>query len=236
MNYLAFDIETSRLTPAGENWLHHRPLGISCYALAWQTAEGIETRASCGRNTAGAPQAQMRRDECCALVEELHERVQQGYTLLTWNGLGFDFDVLAEESGMHAMCCALARGHVDMMFHFFCLQGYPIGLDAAATGMGLAGKLDGMDGSQAPLLWQQQQYDKVLEYVAQDVVMTLQLAHEVSKRRQIRWRTRTGKPNRVAIAQWLNVTSSLALPLPDNSWIRTPMTRERFTGWMEKPR
>lgn len=33
---------------------------------------------------------------------------KEDYTLLTWNGCGFDFDILAEESGMHEQCKALA--------------------------------------------------------------------------------------------------------------------------------
>jgi hypothetical protein len=235
MNFLAFDIETARRTPDGEEWLSHRPLGISCYALAWREADGVKTVSNYGKDGAGTPQPQMSRAECQALVHQLMNYVSQGFTLLTWNGLGFDFNVLAEESGMHAACCELARAHVDMMFHFFCLQGYPLGLNAAAKGMGLAGKVEGMDGSQAPLLWQQGAYDKVLTYVTQDVITTLELAAAVATRSQIRWRTRKGKPNRVTISHWLTVTEALALPLPSATWLRKPMPRERFTSWMEHP-
>ena len=158
MNLLAFDLETARLTPDGEDWHAHRPLGISCYALAWRNEGAIKTVVGHAQDGAGSPQPQMSRAECRSLVEELADKVSQGYTLLTWNGLGFDFNVLAEEAGMHSACCELARAHVDMMFHFFCLQGYPLGLDTAAKGMGLAGKVEGMDGAQAPILWQQGQY------------------------------------------------------------------------------
>jgi hypothetical protein len=91
-----------------------------------------------------------------------------------------------------------------------------------------------MDGSQAPLLWQQGEFGKVLEYVSQDVATTLDLAAAVEARHQIRWQTRTGKPNRVAIPRWLTVTEALALPLPNIQWTRKPMTRERFTSWMEQ--
>jgi hypothetical protein len=236
MNFLAFDLETARLTPDGEDWLAHRPLGISCYALAWRNAEGVNTVVGHGKDGAGNPQPQMNRAECQTLVQELAEYVRQGFTLLTWNGLGFDFDVLAEESGMHDACCELATAHVDMMFHFFCLQGYPLGLDTAAKGMGLAGKTEGMDGSQAPMLWQAGQFETVLGYVTQDVITTLELAEAVAERNQIRWRTRAGKPNRVTIGQWLPVHEALNLPLPDTAWIRKPMTRDRFTGWMKQPK
>jgi hypothetical protein len=236
MNFLAFDIETARLTPAGEEFLAHRPLGISCYAPAWRDAEGVHHQTGFGQANSATPQPQMSRAECAALVTTLQERVRQGYTLLTWNGLGFDLDILAEESGLHAACCELACAHVDMMFYFFCLQGYPLGLDSAAKGMGLAGKSEGMDGAQAPLFWQQGKFEEVLSYVAQDVKTTLELCEAVTARHQIRWRTRGGKANRVKIAAWLPVHEALALPLPDNNWLRHPMTRDRFTGWMEQPR
>lgn len=232
MNYLAFDFETTRLVPAGDDWLRHRPLGISCYALAWHEPDGVKSVAGFGKDGADRHQPQMSRAECQMLVQTLNNYVKQGFTILTWNGLGFDFNILAEESAMHAACCDLARAHVDMMFHFFCLRGYPLGLDTAAKGMELPGKTEGMDGSQAPLLWQQGKYAKVLEYVAQDAITTLDLAAAVEARRQLRWKTRGGKANRVSISKWLTVTEALALPLPKNAWVRKPMTRERFTSWM----
>jgi hypothetical protein len=49
--------------------------------------------------------------------------VRARYTIVTWNGTGFDFDILAEESGMLAECKGLAVNHVDMMFHVLCRLG-----------------------------------------------------------------------------------------------------------------
>jgi len=107
-------------------------------------------------------------------------------------------------------------------------------LNAAAKGMGLAGKVEGMDGAQAPLLWQQGEFAKVLEYVGQDVITTLDLAEAVAARGQIRWSRRNGKANRVVIPAWLTVESALTLPLPKNTWLRKPLTRQDFTAWMDK--
>ncbi len=238
MRYVAFDIETAAI-PSGDggDWTTQRPLGITCYALAWADAAqsgAVQTRVGYGQAGDGMPAARMTQAECAALVETLLRRVAAGETLLTWNGLGFDFDVLAEESGRQRDCCALASAHVDMMFHFFCRQGYPLGLDAAAKGMGLDGKPDGMDGAQAPLRWAQGDYQTVLHYVEQDVKTTLALAGAVEARKQIHWTTRSGKPSSVRVAQWLPVRQALELPLPDTSWMRTPLTRERFTGWMAR--
>ena len=81
----------------------------------------------------------MSREEAAALVRYLSEQVEHGHTFVTWNGLGFDLDVLAEESGLFDCCRALALAHVDMMFHVLCRLGYGVSLDAAARGMGVTG-------------------------------------------------------------------------------------------------
>ena len=100
--------------------------------------------------TANSPADRMGRQEAAELVQYLATQVENGYTIATWNGLGFDFDILAEESGMLVECRMLAIGHVDMIFHVLCELGYGVGLDAAAKGMRLAGKSKGMSGELAP--------------------------------------------------------------------------------------
>ena len=50
------------------------------------------------------------------------------------------------------------------------------GLDKVAKGMGLVGKRPGIDGSRAPALWNQGQFETVLEYCSQDVVATYEVA------------------------------------------------------------
>ena len=50
-------------------------------------------------------------------VKYLNGAVEDGFVPLSWNGLAFDLDVLAEESGLVAECRTLALLHVDMMFH-----------------------------------------------------------------------------------------------------------------------
>ncbi len=37
-------------------------------------------------------------EEVAGLLQYLCKMAGEGYTILTWNGLGFDFDILAEES------------------------------------------------------------------------------------------------------------------------------------------
>jgi hypothetical protein len=97
---------------------------------------------------------------------------------LEWTG--FDFDVLAEESGMLEKCRSLAIDHVDIMFHALCRLGHGISLSSAAQGMGLVGKEGKLTGNLAPRLWAKGRRAEVLEYVAHDVEITLGLA-EISE-------------------------------------------------------
>jgi hypothetical protein len=205
-------------------------LGISCAAtllgdsqkpLLWHGGD----RAS--------PADRLSREEAAALVRYLEDHVAQRYTLLTWNGLGFDLDVLAEESQLLESCRHLALVHVDMMFHVFCELGHGVGLDAAARGMGLAGKTKGMTGELAPVLWAQGRREDVLRYVGQDVHATLELATACEACRAFRWVARSGKVRSMALADgWLAVVAARELPLPDTSWMDDPWPRETFTGWM----
>lgn len=229
--YLAFDIEIAKPLPEGiEDWKSARPLGISCAATL--SGDGTITTYH-GKTPSGEISDQMDQSETAQLVEHLLTAADSGYTLLTWNGLGFDFDILAEESGQLQSCKDLAWDHVDMMFHIFCLKGYPLGLDTAAKGMGLPGKPPGMTGDKAPIYWAQGRREEVLEYVAQDVRTTLLLGQAAEQHHQLRWTSRSGKQQRLALhAGWLIVRQALDLPEPDNSWMSNPWPRSKFTGWL----
>ena len=229
--YLAFDIEIFKSIPDGEtDWKHHRPLGISCAATLcsdephprlWHAADKSRP---------------MNAEEVAALVQymsALSTDPFDGYSITTWNGLSFDFDILAEESGLHAECAALALSHIDMMFHFFCLKGFPLGLDACAKGCNLPGKTEGMDGAKAPELWQAGEYDKVLEYVGQDVITTLHVAQTVACQKGFDWTAKSGRLNSIRINEWKPVRECMTLPEPDNSWMSDPWPRSKFTEWMK---
>jgi hypothetical protein len=160
---------------------------------------------------------------------------KQGYSILTFNGLGFDFDVLAEElCDMPAAfaCANLALSHVDIMFDFFCRKGFPVGLNAASKGMGLAGKTEGMHGDLAPQMWRDGKFDEVLKYVGQDVKATLELAQTIDASSELTWLTKLGQHKTCKMpGGLLTVQEALALPMPDVSWMSDPWPREKFTGW-----
>jgi hypothetical protein len=150
IKYVAFDIETAKVLPENEpDWNSHRPLGIACAA----TLLGDGNDVVLWHGGSDGPTDKMSQQEAAGLVKYLAAHVGLGYTIVTWNGLGFDLDILAEESGMLAECRELAISHVDLMFHILCRLGYGVSLDAAAKGMGLAGKPEGMNGAKAPVMW-----------------------------------------------------------------------------------
>lgn len=231
-NYIAFDIETAKIIPGQVRDLKaHRPLGIACAATLSSTADS--PRLWHGRTDDQKPAARMSRDDAAELVNFLSGSAHNGCAILTWNGLGFDFDILAEESGMVDECRRLARGHVDMMFHVFCELGYPIGLDSAAKGMRLPGKSSAVPQHLAPQMWADGKTDEVLDYVSQDVQTTLDLAGACVEQRELRWIARSGKVRAMKLPSgWLTVDAAMRLPEPDTSWMDNPMPRSRFTGWL----
>jgi hypothetical protein len=229
--YIAFDLETAKILPAGvTELLAHRPLGIACAAAV--TSGGAEPITWVGAGPVPAPR--LSRGEAQAIVRDLAARVAEGYTLLTWNGLAFDFDVLAEESGLKEDCARLALGHVDMMFHAVCALGHFVGLQKAAEGLGLEGKTAGMSGQEAPVRWAEGRHEEVLGYNVQDSRLTLAVAETAERLGRLQWKTARGSIGRMPLPHgWLTVDEARHLPLPDTSWMSSPPSRARFTAWME---
>jgi len=119
------------------------------------------------------------------------------------------------------------------MFHVLCRLGHGVSLDAAARGMGIDGKPEGMNGRLAPALWAEGKREELLRYVGQDVRTTLDLATGCESCGAFRWVARSGKMRCMTLGEgWLAVEEARSLPLPDTSWMDEPWPRERFTGWI----
>jgi hypothetical protein len=212
--------------------LAHRPLGICCAAAL--ATDKSEPQVFYSRNALGLPFAQMSKDDLSGLVDFLLDQIKNGYTIVTHNGLGFDFTILAEESGRLEDCRKLAVGHVDTMFHVFCCKGFGVGLNAAGKAIGIS-KTEGVEGAIAPQLWKDGKYETVLKYVGQDCKVTLDVAEKSEQRRSFSWITKRGTPSNLAIPDgWLTVQEAMKLPLPDTSWMKPtpPWPRSKFTKWL----
>lgn len=272
MKYLSFDLEIVKPLPVGcTDWKEHRPLGISCAAtlasdvkmpILWY--HGQEEAIKQKNYIPGSaefdldfypPQAgAMTQVEINEMLKYMLKYIDNYYELLTWNGLMFDFDVLAEESDKADVVKEIAwENHVDMMFHFFCVKGYMLGLDAAAKGLGLEGKMEGMKGDLAPLMWMddpqplidaghpelaeldpEARRRRVLRYVTQDVWTTLYVAQEAEKRKKVEWTSKAGKHQVCYLPDgWSKVSDAIWLEEPDTSWMTNPFSRERFYSWID---
>lgn len=230
---LAFDIEIAKEIPEGEtDWKEYRPFGITCAAAADEDGNlwNWWSHDAYGRFT-----PQMAKDEVMRMAVCLID-LSVNHTIITWNGLGFDFDILAEESAnpnLTPACKQLALDHIDLMFQFFCTKGYPLGLDVACKGMGLPGKMDGIVGAKAPQLWAEGEYHKVLGYVSQDVKATVALAEAIREKGAIYWISRAGHLNQCEFAELMTVKEAMTLPQPDTSWMTDPWPRSKFYEWTE---
>jgi len=155
--FVAFDIEITAGVH-GPDWSIFRPYGISCAATkvddepvkVWHgdgdklTLPGITHPE---RMTPG---------QVAELASYLLSMTHCGHRVVTWNGLGFDFDVLAEESRNPKLAreiCELALNHIDLGFLMRCQLGFMAKLVKVAQGLDVGNKTEGMHGGLAPVLW-----------------------------------------------------------------------------------
>jgi hypothetical protein len=93
-----------------------------------------------------------------------------------------------------------------------------------------------MTGADAPLMWAAGPHERaeVLAYVAQDAEVQRAVAVEVERRGSFSWITKAGGRSTFDMEQWPTVVESLAMPLPDTSWMRDPIPRSRFSRWLSR--
>lgn len=232
MKWVAFDLETAKQVPGTAfDWRRHRPLGIAC--IGSLCSDGAEPKLWWTSMSDGRPAGQMSRTDLISFIGYLESQLAAGYLPLSWNGVGFDWEVLAEESGEWSRCARLAWDHIDMMFQVVCMKGFPVALANAALGLGVPGKTPGMAGVDAPRLWAAGEFQKVFDYVAQDVRSTLAVAQRAMEQKSFRWRTQRGTISSFPLTEgWLDVKSARCLSLPDTSWMSEPFDREACLRWL----
>ena len=233
--YVAFDLEICTELDEKVDWKIQIPLAISCASTV--TSDGMmKTWYPNGWQGEPLPR-EMSSAEIGNLIEYLDFMNELGYTILSWNGLSFDFAVLAAKASKYheQKCKELAMKHTDMMFHFFCEKGYWVGLNAVAKGLELSGKTEGMSGAQAPELWMGTMLDrlKVLNYVDKDSITTLEVCLKAEEQGYFEWTARSGRLNRFDLPDgWKSVEKSLETPEPDTSWMDEKRTREELMWWL----
>lgn len=184
----------------------------------------------------------MSKETAKQLVLDMMKKYEEGYIPFGWNSLNFDFQLLAHHSDEYEKCGILALNHYDAMFIIVALKGYFLGLDKTLAGFGLQSKLhnvklnDGteitdMNGSRAPQLWRNGEYQAVKDYLYMDVVQPLLLAEQIEKQRCIKWFSNTGKFMQVP-TRLMTVLECLKTPVPDTHWMTKVKYRHEFYSWI----
>ena len=225
MKYVALDIETIKPFSLDEDWRDKRPLGIACVGLATPDETWLIANQDYGQ-----PVCQ---EDLASLVRNLVDLTAGEYTLVTWNGLGFDLQILGEEAGSVHQCQHLARSHVDMMFQVHCVKGFPISLAAALAGTGVGEKTEGVTGAETAMLWEAGEYQKVYEYCMHDTKLTRELAEYGERNHRLQWISQRGRRQQVNLPTgWHPVELMRRFPEPDTSWMTRPIPRSQFTDWL----
>lgn len=216
------------------DWKNHMPLGISCAAVQSKN----------GSISFWQKPDRMSRYDCINMVHDMQYMVEAGYTFVTWNGTNFDYAVVANESGLYKECAELALNHVDLMFIVVTLRGHFLGLDKACKGANIQGKLHDvtltngtkltdMSGGKAPGLWKAGEYQAVLDYLADDVRSTLELAEWIQKNKMIRWISERGYEQKIPVPKLYTVKECLELNPVLPSWVTNPVTKQSMMEWIK---
>lgn len=238
--YIAMDLEIFNTPVEGVSWDEQRPFGISCaslYGSDWDMPSLYYMK----RKDGSPRPIKMTSDAVKKFAMDINYWAGKGYTIVTVNGLGFDFRTIAEESQskpIAKLCTNLAwsENHIDFTFITICAKGYGVGLQALADGFMIPGKTEGMHGSLAPEMWRngtdQDRY-KVLEYVGQDSISTCHIAQDAAELLAIIWISQKGKENRLYFDKKVpNVIECLEYPVLDTSWMTNNIfSREKCFEW-----
>jgi hypothetical protein len=227
---LSFDIEIADeidLAP-GDDLDRHGPFQIACAAAL---SDRGELRHWYARDAAGTPQRALDAQLAREMLLFLREAQEAKTWVCAWNGLSFDLRWLGHAADDLPLAREIALDLIDPMFQFFVQRGFPVGLQAVASGMGIAEKKL-MDGADAPRQWALGKHDEVLAYVAGDCSITEQVVAAILAAGRIVWRTKKGTLSSEAMPQLRRVRELLDAPLPDIAWMSDPLPRSKFTAWL----
>eukprot|EP01127_Copromyxa_protea_P007295 TRINITY_DN17208_c0_g1_i1.p1 TRINITY_DN17208_c0_g1~~TRINITY_DN17208_c0_g1_i1.p1 ORF type:complete len:288 (-),score=63.80 TRINITY_DN17208_c0_g1_i1:72-935(-) len=236
IKWLAFDIETSSFVntefQANKDYQTFSSPGIACVATL--SSDGEKKLFYSGAGT-GIVNEKLSTEDCKEVIQHLKDSVKAGYSIVTWNGTGFDFPILAQEvPSLESDIQELALHHIDIMFLLFCMKGFPLSMEAAAKGMGISGAKTIMKSEDVPKMWNSGKKQEVIDYVSEDVKVTIELAEKIARRKEITWQSKSGHPVTLPIPEVRLVKDCQELPLPDVSWMKVSIPREAYIGWCTK--
>lgn len=200
------DIETTGVIP--DEWnANPTALPIACIGIK---VDEVETVVYSNTHTGDA----MTDKQVMDVVEKLLEYNRLNCKVVSFNGSGFDLKLLAqyaEKYGKYKDVHELNRNHIDIMFVAVCERGHPIALAKMCEAMNVGKKTLEGGGLQSVKLWEEKQYERVLEYNKQDVELLANLYKKIAKTNTIEFLSKAGNRIRFAV-QLHTVKEGLALP------------------------
>jgi len=194
-------------------------VGISCaalYAVEWESAISYPAQ-----DIFGFREPEMSAECAQGFAKELIRYASMGDTIVSFNGLHFDFPLLAtvcNDTGIEKELKHLAiYNHIDIGLLMVVARGFMVSLNTAAHALGLSGKTEGMSGYLAPILWNPERTDFTeeeladieatgvtpgtkaaqnlcLKYVIQDAITTADVYRLLVEDKYLRWTSsRTGR-------------------------------------------
>jgi hypothetical protein len=208
------------------------PFYISVAGLLIQDHNGRMSQPWYGITPLGDTASHMSVDDLNKFLLQIVSHAKMGFPIVTWNGTGFDWRILADLTGQHDLVKQLALGSYDPCYQHLIEYGYPIKLQAVAEGFDLAGKT--MEGAQAPVLWQLGNFQEVLNYVEQDVVVLADVVEQSFKKNGLMRVTKTGSVsfNPYKYGKLLSVRRLLGMPEANHPEDEHYISRKGFDEWL----
>ena len=232
MKLLSFDIEISdifELKP-NENIEKYAPFHISVASTVVHEGEE-QIWYSADENK--RPHLRISKDKANDLLNYLRAKQDEGYAICAWNGLKFDLRWIGYNAQNMQLASQIALHMYDPMFQFFNQRGFPVGLASAAKAMGIKqSKL--MNSEDAPKQWNAGNYQKVMDYVLVDSQITNHIINEIVKRKEIAWLTQKNELRTEPVLRLKTVTEILKDPEPNQSWMKTKISRSNFYEWFPR--
>jgi hypothetical protein len=162
-------------------------------------------------------------------VEYLDIKARDGYTIVTWGGVGADFRLLASSVPTAASAIAqLCLSHVDIPFMSASVQGMMMGLAAAASSLGLSKP----SSEHIPELWASERH-RVLQHVSNDTLLTVEIVRSMLASKELSWITARGIRRVWFPVSMMSVRQCLQLPLPVTPFqIQDSMNPKILSKWI----
>jgi hypothetical protein len=146
-------------------------------------------------------------------VQFLMSKVNEGFCIVTWGGVGADFRHLCKLlPGLASEIKTLCLNSVDVPFASGSSIGMMMGLGSAAQALGIGKKTN--DSATIPSLWTSSRHE-VLQHVSTDTYLTVAVVRNAIAHNELHWITSRGIRKTWCPAKLVTVRACLQMPLPN---------------------